>query len=339
VDNPIDDAARRDLTINSLFIELTSPDGENKKLYDPTKKGWHDVTHGVVQTVGKASDRFQEDKLRIMRAIRFHCRFGKGYKMHQDIEEAIPKFLNLKGVALERVREEFLKGLLHPDVDPKCYLSIYNRTGLVRKVFPEVKIRTDIPKQFRDKRDKPLALAWMLQDNAVEAVSRVLGSQRRMDSETKQTGWTVMERKAVEFLLRLKEFDPEHVDEMMNQQGGTGLDSQQVKDWVDMFNLTDDKGRTRSSRPAWAKQVRTYADFEDDPREKIGWQEKIRCPNCRGKGCTECKRGSVRGGIHPEIIRRGMAEVEPTKRGEVVKQLNKERLAQRFRRTLEPEQE
>jgi len=338
VDNPLDDAARRDLTINAMFIELTSPDGENKKLYDP-QGGWSDITKGVVRTVGKASDRFEEDKLRIMRAIRFHCRFGKGYKMHDEIEEAIPKFLSLKGVALERVRDEFLKGLLHPDVDPKCYLSIYNRTGLLRKVFPDVRLRVDIPKQFRDKRDKPLALAWMLQDNPVEEVSRALNVQRRHEGGTKQTGWTVLERKAVEFLLKLKEFDPENIDDMMYQRKGTGLDASQIKDWVDYFNISDKQNRVRNSRPAWARQVRTFADFEDDPRERIDWQERLICPNCRGTGCPECNKGVVRGGIHPEIIKSGMAEADPRERGYAVKHLNKQRLAQKFRKMIEPDTE
>ena len=62
-------------------------------------------------------------------------------------------------------------------------------------------------------------------------------------------------------------------------------------------------------------------------------------PSCRGKGCTDCKEGSVRGGVHPEIIGKGMANVEPTNRGDVVKQLNKQRLATKFRKTLNPEQE
>jgi len=339
VDNPLEDAARRDLTINSLYIELTAPDGENKKLYDPTKQGWHDSTHGVVRTVGKSEERFNEDKLRVMRAVRFHSRFGKGFKMHPDIEKALPKFINLSGVSLERVREEFLKGLLHPDVDPKIYLSIYHRTGLMKKVFPEVTLRIDVPSQFRDRRDKALALAWILQNNPVDAVNQALSSQRRMGADTKQTGWSIQERNAVTYLLKLKQFDPQNVDELLNQKRATGLDAQQIKDWVDMFNIKDQKGTIRSSRPAWAKQVRTFADFEPDPREKVDWHEKIRCPNCRGKGCSECKnRGFVKGGIHPEIIGKGLANVDLGQRKHIVKSLNKERLGGAFQKLLEPEE-
>ena len=121
VDNPHEDASRRDLTINAMYIELTKADGENNRLYDPTGKGWHDIKNNVVRTVGKARDRFNEDKLRVMRAIRFHCRFGKGARMDPDIENALQDFVDLRGVALERVRDEFLKGLLHPDVDVERY--------------------------------------------------------------------------------------------------------------------------------------------------------------------------------------------------------------------------
>lgn len=321
VDNPRDDAARRDLTINALYIELTKPDGENNKLYDPTKQGWHDVMHGQVRTVGKADDRFREDKLRVMRAIRFHCRFGKGSKMHKDIEAAIPKFKNLGGVANERIRDEFLKGLLHPDVDPKCYLGIYYRTGLLEKVFPGVQINMQIPSQFRDRRDKPLALAWILQNNPVEKVEQVLSGQRRNGDEDVPTGWSNAEKNAVVFLLKLKEFDVEQIDQILDQRKVAGLTDDQIRDWVDLFNLTDAKGRTRSSRPAWAKQVRAFADFKPDSRELVSWHGKD-------------DQGKSTGQIHPDIQSAGLAGIHPTQRGEVVKNMNREKLKKMYQDSL-----
>lgn len=317
VDNPHEDASRRDLTINSLYIELTKPDGENSKLYDPTGKGFHDTKHGVVRTVGKAEDRFREDKLRVLRALRFHCRFGSG-ELDPDISKSIPKFKNMEGVALERIRDEFLKGLLHPEVDPKCYLSLYRKTGLLEKVFPGIVFDppNGVPAEFTDRKDKALALAWLLQHNPIAKVEEVLGPIRAIGQEDKLTGWTAQERKAVLFLLKLKEFSPEQLPLFMKQREGTGLSNEQIRDWVDMFNIS---GTNRNRRPWWANQVKMYADH---PRS-ASWEEAQKlgmdvCPTCKGRNpeaCPTCK---------------GTGKLPPEKRGEVIGKLEISKFMDRF---------
>lgn len=293
VDNPHEDAARRDLNINSMYIELTKPDGENSKLYDPTGKGWHDAKNGVVRTVGKAEDRFNEDKLRVLRAIRFHCKFGSGATMDEDIEKAIPKFKHMDGVALERIRDEFLKGLTGKDIDIKRYLGIYKRTGLLNKVFPGVQFDSPdgVPTEFSDKNDQPLALAWLLQHNPVEKVAEALSPTRKMGMEDKPTGWTGTEKRAVLFLLKLKDFSPEKLPDFMRQREGTGLTNQQIRDWVEMFKI---KGTNRHRRPWWANQVSAYADHQ----RSVSWQDVVDsgkdiCPDCKGQGCEKCKDGKL----------------------------------------------
>jgi tRNA nucleotidyltransferase/poly(A) polymerase len=291
VDNPHDDANRRDLTINSMYIELTKADGENTKLYDPTGKGYHDAKNKQVRTVGKAEERFNEDKLRVMRAVRFHCRFGGGAQLDPDIEQALPKFKSLSGVALERIRDEFLKGLLHPEVDTRCYLNIYKRTGLLNTVFPGLVFDppNGMPAEFTDKKDKPLALAWLLQHNPVAKVNEVLSGTRRDGMEDRPTGWASHEKNAIIFLLKLKEFNannPEHLTQFMRMQSGTGLTPEQIRDWVEMFKI---KNTNRDRRPWWAKQVRAYADHKPSVRwDDIEKQGQDICPQCRGVGCDFC---------------------------------------------------
>lgn len=316
VDNPHEDAARRDLTINALYIELNKSDGENTKLYDPTKQGWHDITHGKVRTVGKAEERFEEDKLRVMRAIRFHCKFGKGDTMDEDIEKSLSKFVNLKGVALERIREEFLKGLTDPEVDPKKYISIYQRTNLLGKVFPGVSVNLNMPSQLRDKRDKSLALAWILQNNPIDKVSEVLSSVRKTNDGELNTGWSNQEKNAVIYLLSLKEFDVDNIDVYLDRRKGTGLSEDQIRNWVDLFDITDDRGNVRSVRPTWSKMIRAFADFKPDPAKLVTWHQKDE------KGKTDT--------IHPEIIERGYDKVNPAERGSIIRTINKEKLRNMF---------
>jgi tRNA nucleotidyltransferase/poly(A) polymerase len=331
VDNPNEDAERRDLTINAMYIELTNPDGDNKRLFDPTKKGWHDVTHGIVRTVGKARERFGEDPLRTLRAIRFHCRFGSGWKMHDDIEEAMPEFRHLDGAALERVKDEFEKGLIHPDVDPRCYLSIYKRTGLIDKVFPNVNVNINVPASLRDKKDKILSLAWILQDNPISKVEEVLGSTRG----DIPTGWSKQERNAISFLLNLKYFDPDMLGSYIQKRKGTGLSPKQIRDWTDI--IQNSKGEARglggvgAGGPRWAKYMHALSEFDPNNKELVTWQEKIPCDQCKGDGCEHCEhRGYHKGGIHPDIISRGLAGVAPTQRASAVENANKARLKDLF---------
>lgn len=290
VDNPIDDANGRDLNINALYIELSKPDGENNKLYDPTGKGWHDAKNGTVRTVGKAEDKFKEDPARILRAVRFHSRFGKGSRLDPDIERALPRFRSLDGVDEKFMTDEFLKGLLHSDSDVKSFVNIFKRTGLIEKLFPNLEISTDIPPQFSARRDKPLAIAWLLKDNPLSDVEEILSPVRRTEKGDKNTGWGPQDKKSVMFLLKLLEFSPEQRADMLRQWKGTGLSKDQIRDWVDFFKFTDGQGRVRHRRPTWAKSVIMFAD-NDKPLARwddVRSQGLHHCPGCGGGGCAFC---------------------------------------------------
>lgn len=298
VDNPVDDSGRNEITMDSMYIELTKPDGENKKLYDPTRKGYHDVFSGNVRTVGKAEKRFSEDKSRVMKAIRLHCKFGKSKSMDKEIENAIPKFADLEGVSMDKVREEFLEGLEDPDVDPKKYISLYKKFGLLPRVFPDVEVRTKIPAQLRDKKDKFVALAWMLQDNPVEAVESALGR-----------AWPNNEKAMISYLISLREFDPNNLDTFLNGRKSLGITKDQIRKWTDMFDMEG-----VSSRPTWSKRMRKFADFEPDYRNLVRWHGDD-------------------GEIHPEISSRNLADVPNQFRPSVLRDINREKLRGMFDET------
>ena len=102
------DVLRRDLTMNALFYDIDK--GEVVDMVG----GMTDIEKNVVRTVGSASERFDEDKLRILRAFRFAARVGS--ELDQDIIEAIRKDktpVSGNGLSLsqERIRDEFLKGI------------------------------------------------------------------------------------------------------------------------------------------------------------------------------------------------------------------------------------
>ena len=170
-----EDADRRDFTINSMYIPLTNADGANAKLIDP-HGGAHHLKAGEVKFVGNAKDRLEEDQLRALRYIRFAARFGgAGHQVPDEYKEAITEIKDLPSVSRERVRDEFVKGLEHPDVDPLKYIKMYKELGLLDTVFPEMEFKLDEPKDFSDKKHKNLAVAWILRHNDPGEVGRMLG--------------------------------------------------------------------------------------------------------------------------------------------------------------------
>jgi hypothetical protein len=172
------------------------------------------------------------------------------------------RFKGLSGVPLSKVRDEFLKGLLHPDTDAKRYINMYQQAGLFNKLFPNIQIHGEVPPEFASRKDKPLALAWLLQDNSIEAVGQAL-SANRGDEET---GWNSQDKRAVLFLLALKEYTPEALQQAQSAMKGSGLSNSQIRDWVDMFNITDARGVKRNRRPVWASNVRNLSNAEP-PKE------------------------------------------------------------------------
>lgn len=132
-----DDLARRDFTINAvawhpLRAELCDP-------YD----GAGDLERGVLRTVGRPEERFAEDYLRALRALRFAGRFG----LHIDddtwtaLEAAIP---HLSGLSAERIRDELLK-VLGDDARPSVALQLYADSGVLGALHPELADRAEDP--------------------------------------------------------------------------------------------------------------------------------------------------------------------------------------------------
>lgn len=123
------DLSRRDFTINAmaydpLGIELVDPFG-----------GQHDLQAHLIRCVGNATERFSEDGLRPMRAVRFAAVLG--FTLDPATRDAIPATLKVfRKVALERVREEFTKMLLSPRAE--MGLGLLADTGLLDVFLPEL---------------------------------------------------------------------------------------------------------------------------------------------------------------------------------------------------------
>src|SRR4029077_15946736 len=101
---PQEDVARRDFTINGMLMDPVS--GEVLDFVGGRK----DLEAGIIRTIGDPEKRFGEDKLRMLRAVRFAARFG--YILERGTMEAIQKLApQISQVSAERVRDELTKML------------------------------------------------------------------------------------------------------------------------------------------------------------------------------------------------------------------------------------
>lgn len=125
----LEDLSRRDFTVNAMaYNPLTDA------IIDPYQ-GCEAIQLESLRAVGKASERFQEDGLRMMRAVRFAATLG--FKVHRDTEQGIKDSLdNLKGISGERIRVELLKMLAASR--PSTGLLLCQSTGLLGKIMPEM---------------------------------------------------------------------------------------------------------------------------------------------------------------------------------------------------------
>lgn len=130
-----EDLARRDFTVNAMAWSPV------RGLYDPFL-GQEDLKNGVLRTVGDADRRFQEDGLRVLRAIRFVSQFG--FHITEETLSAMRRQITrLDCVSVERIREEWTKILCGRYV---CR-ALRNFTDVIGYLFPELSPMFDCDQQ------------------------------------------------------------------------------------------------------------------------------------------------------------------------------------------------
>ena len=128
-----EDLSRRDFTMNAIALRL--PDGE---IVDPFN-GTNDIKAGIIRCVGNADDRFNEDGLRPLRAVRFSAQLG--FEIDKTTLDAIPGALSVSAkVSWERVRDEIDKILASspPLGKPSRGFRLMEKTGLLNLFLVEL---------------------------------------------------------------------------------------------------------------------------------------------------------------------------------------------------------
>jgi tRNA nucleotidyltransferase (CCA-adding enzyme) len=126
-----EDLARRDFTVNSIAMDIQDT---KYKILD-TYGGQKDLKSKIIRAVGNPKDRFSEDALRMMRAVRFATTLG--FKIEPKTAEAIKKNAQgLEAISRERVRDEFLKIIMADSAADG--IEFLRKLGLLKYIVPEL---------------------------------------------------------------------------------------------------------------------------------------------------------------------------------------------------------
>jgi poly(A) polymerase len=144
--DPREDVARRDFTINGMLLDPLS--GEVLDFVGGRK----DLEAGIIRTIGDPEQRFGEDKLRMLRAVRFAARFG--YSIEPATLAAMRKLAEqIQVVSRERVRDELTRMLTEGHAR-RAFLLL-DESGLLRPVLPQISAMKGVvqPPEFHPEGD------------------------------------------------------------------------------------------------------------------------------------------------------------------------------------------
>ncbi|MDP3785201.1 MAG: HD domain-containing protein [bacterium] len=126
-----DDLSRRDFTVNSMALGIK---GESYFITDPFS-GQNDLKKKIIEAVGDPEERFAEDALRIMRAVRLAAELG--FEIEPKTEKALKNKVNLlQMIAKERIRDEFSKVIMGQK--PSSGLGMLREFGILKLFSPEI---------------------------------------------------------------------------------------------------------------------------------------------------------------------------------------------------------
>jgi poly(A) polymerase len=139
------DLSRRDFTVNSMALELTT---DSPEFIDPFG-GIDDLAMKVLRTPASATQSFNDDPLRMMRAARFAAQLG--FTLDSEVFTAMQKLAGrISIISAERVRDEFTKTLMSSN--PRIGITILVDSGIADFVLPEIpKLRLEVDEHHHHK--------------------------------------------------------------------------------------------------------------------------------------------------------------------------------------------
>ena len=218
-----DDCLRRDLTMNALFYDI-----KNKQIVYLVG-GVDDIKRGIVRSVGDASQRFIEDRLRICRIFRFAARTGG--EIDAETAKAIRNDNRLRGVgptddvSQERIWDEFKKSFKQAK-DYRNYLNFFTKFDMWSEVFPGSEINTDLV----DSKDFVVVIANLFKLESPEGLEKRLVQDYKIESETATK---------IVFLIRLLKLTPDTSFDMHKSKLQCHIEDKTILEWFRVLGIND----------------------------------------------------------------------------------------------------
>lgn len=212
-----EDVQRRDLTVNALFYDIGT-----QEIVDLVG-GLDDIAKGIIRTVGKPEDRFAEDRLRVLRAIRFSGRFD--FQLDPETYMAIERDNNLDGVSWERVRDEVVRGI-QTARNPRRFMQLMDSLNMWKRVLPGL--------DARPPSDSQVSTRGICTHSVPVALSMLLDSESDIDLLTKKLNYlkySADEVAQVQFLLRFRGLEPRVAYRMRKTFQQSGLSREDLAEY------------------------------------------------------------------------------------------------------------
>jgi len=282
--DPREDVVRRDFTINGMMLDPVS--GEVLDFVG----GRQDLEAGLIRAIGDPERRFAEDKLRMLRAVRFAARFE--YSIEAETLAAIQRHAHeIQAVSSERVRDELTKMLI--EGHGRRAFRLLDEGGLLKEVLPEISAMKGVeqPPEFHPEGDvfahtllllenlphhPPPTLAWgaLLHDVGKPATFRVAPDRIRFDNHV-DVGVKIAEE--ICGRLRFSNDDTAQVlalvDNHMRFSHATRMNQSTLKKFLRMPGFDEHLALHRADSLASHRNLSTYEFIREQlaeiPPEKI----------------------------------------------------------------------
>lgn len=205
------DVLRRDITYNSMFYDL-----EKRKIIDLVG-GIEDIKSEITRFVGNPDDRITEDPLRILRVLRFSCRYN--FTIDLDTKKSIIKNKNqLSIISQERIWEEMRKAWKQAK-DYRNYLAFFSKFDMWNQVFPGI----EVCELFVDTKDFVVVIASLFRNETTEGLEHKMVQDFRIEQEV---------AKKVVFLIDFIKMRVDDVFDVYKKKVGSGISDSTILEWL-----------------------------------------------------------------------------------------------------------
>ncbi len=228
------DVLRRDIPFNAMFYDL-----EKRKIIDLVG-GVEDIKNKVTRFVGNPNDRIIEDPLRILRVLRFSCRYD--FNIDNDTKKSIiDNKDNLSIISKERIYDEFKKSWSQSKKFNN-YLRYITEFDMWEQVFPGSKINTELV----ESKDFVVVMANLFKNESTKGLEDKLVQEYKIPNSP-ESGKIATQ---IVFLINLLKLTIDEVPEMYKKKVQCSIKDSTILEWLDVNKISDFRVETLKYKPS-----------------------------------------------------------------------------------------